>query len=268
MPPDLDNLKAGKSPHGIRLRCVQDSRHGIFAVKHRDIVQILAAARIFDKKTARSREPAHDFGCKPLPWTIAVGRNDELFDPLQPVAIVPQEFEFAGVLTTLVDRRKLVRFLTIRDWRRSIGYGYRKRESALDRRQGIDLTLRDHESLVSSLERRIIQRVRIPKSPAAARALPKFLAGASVLFVYDNPTLKEREHHDVAVAVRDHAPVSLPVSGIDRVTNGRFRADVAALESLDTHRTERFHGSILRLSIRSDCSPTSPRRDGSSLRGI
>src|SRR5262249_49622148 len=76
--------KPVKSAHGIRLCSVQDSRHGILAVKHRDVVQILAAARIFDKKTARSGEPAHDLGCKPLPWPIAVGRNDEPFDPLQP----------------------------------------------------------------------------------------------------------------------------------------------------------------------------------------
>ncbi|MFZ1089670.1 MAG: hypothetical protein WAN75_10480, partial [Xanthobacteraceae bacterium] len=69
--------------------------------------------------------------------------------------------------------------------------------------------------------------------PGTARC-QNFLPGARYFIVYDNPTLKEREHHNVAVAVRDHAPVSLPVSGIDRVTNGRFRADVAALESLDT----------------------------------
>jgi hypothetical protein len=237
-------------------------------VKHRDIVQILAAARIFDKKTARSREPAHELGSKPLPWTIAVGRNYEPFDPLQPVAIVPQELEFAGVLTALIDRPKVVRFLTVRDWRRSIRDGYRKRESTLDRRQRIDLTLRDDERLVPCFKRWVVESIRIPKGPAPARALPEFLARGTVLFVYDNPTLKKREHHNVAVAVRDHAPVSLPVSGIDRVTNGRFRADVAALESLDTNRTERFHGIVLRLSSRSDCNPTSPRRDGSSLRGI
>ena len=164
------------------------------------------------------------------------------------------------MLTTRLDRRKIVRLFTFRDRRCAIWDRDGERESAFDRRQRVNFPFRNHERLMPGVKSGVIESIGIPEGPAAARALPEFFARGPVFLVYDNPMLKEREHDNVAVDVRDHALVRLSTSGIDLVTNGRFRADVATLERLDAERTKCFHENFLRLSMRSDCIPTSRDR--------
>src|SRR5690606_28602261 len=160
------------------------------------------------------------------------------------VAVVPHELELPRALLLRVggflDRLGVVAFP---DRRGAIGNRHGKRESAIERRECIDLAFGDDQRCGTVLQRRIVHHVGVPERLAPALLLPEPLAGCAVLRAALPAMVDERKHDDVAVCVRGDlafAGFGLPgLSGIDVIAAGCFGIDPPALERLDRYRAER-----------------------------
>src|SRR6266699_3692294 len=142
---------------------------------------------------------------------IVVDRDDEAFDLLQALAVIPHELELSPLI--VIDLAGRLIFLRRR--RSTVWDGHRMREAAIDRGERIDLTLGDDQLVAALFERRVINHIAIPERALAALHLPKLFTGSAIFFVHDIAPLDEREHHDVALRVRNYAAVDAGFSGID-----------------------------------------------------
>src|SRR6266699_1144177 len=100
---------------------------------------------------------------------IVVDRDDEAFDLLQALAVIPHELELSPLI--VIDLAGRLIFLRRR--RSTVWDGHRMREAAIDRGERIDLTLGEDQCVPSIVHSRIVHHIAIPERALAALHLPK-----------------------------------------------------------------------------------------------
>src|SRR6266699_281836 len=122
---------------------------------------------------------------------IVVDRDDEAFDLLQALAVIPHELELSPLI--VIDLAGRLIFLRRR--RSTVWDGHRMREAAIDRGERIDLTLGDDQLVAALFERRVINHIAIPEHALAALHLPKLFVWPTVFLFDDGISFNEREYH-------------------------------------------------------------------------
>ena len=162
---------------------------------------------------------------------------------------------FASALGLLIGRRELGGILALPDCRRTIGNRHRERETAIDRRERVELSLRYDQRVRSVFEPWIVERVHVPERSLASLTLPEFLSRRPIFLGDHAPMLDEREHDDIAARIGNDGALAIFAidgsAGINLKSDGCFAGNSPCLESLDPDRPKNLRGNLSPPTIRS-----------------